>query len=88
VRLSREEDWAVFAVSDDGIGIPQSDQTRIFERFQRASNVAGRIGGTGLGLASARHIVESHGGTIVVISEEGSGATFTVRLPIERFEHS
>jgi two-component system phosphate regulon sensor histidine kinase PhoR len=56
---------------------------RVFQRFQRGSNVAQRIGGTGIGLASARHIVESHGGSIGVESEEGQGATFVVRLPID-----
>jgi PAS domain S-box-containing protein len=83
VRLRRDGDWAVLEVTDQGIGVPAADQARIFERFQRASNVAGRIGGTGIGLASARHIVESHGGTIVLASREGRGATFSVRLPVD-----
>jgi two-component system sensor histidine kinase SenX3 len=69
-------------VTDQGIGIPDEDKPRIFERFQRASNVEQRIGGTGIGLASVRHIVDSHGGSITVRSQEGSGTTFTVRLPI------
>ena len=72
----------IIQVIDQGIGIPRADQGRIFERFQRASNVEQRIGGTGIGLASARHILDGHGGTIEVASEEGSGATFTVRLPM------
>jgi PAS domain S-box-containing protein len=83
VRAELDGSWAVLEVSDHGVGIPAEDQARIFERFQRASNVAGRISGTGIGLASARHIVESHGGTITVTSTEGDGSTFTVRLPIE-----
>ena len=83
VRLGRDGNSAVLQVVDRGIGIPGQDRDRIFERFQRASNVEQRIGGTGIGLASARHIVESHGGSIGVESEEGDGATFTVRLPID-----
>jgi len=82
VRLQREGDWVAIDVTDQGIGIPDEDKPRIFERFQRASNVEQRIGGTGIGLASVRHIVDSHGGSITVRSQEGSGTTFTVRLPI------
>jgi PAS domain S-box-containing protein len=82
VRVGRDGDWATVEVVDNGIGIPTVDHGRIFERFQRASNVQGSIGGTGIGLASARHILASHGGTIVLDSREGAGATFTLRLPI------
>jgi signal transduction histidine kinase len=55
----------------------------IFEQFYRASNVGRQIRGIGLGLASARQIVEEHGGTLTVVSAEGIGSTFTVRLPLE-----
>jgi signal transduction histidine kinase len=82
VRVNREDDEAVLAVRDHGVGIPAAEMERIFERFQRAANVVGRIKGTGLGLASARHIVEAHQGTIRVESREGEGTTFTVRLPL------
>jgi signal transduction histidine kinase len=74
--------WAVLTVRDQGLGIPAADLPRVFERFQRARNVEGRIGGTGIGLASARQIVEQHGGTIAAESAEGTGSTFTVRLPL------
>src|SRR5581483_5020436 len=74
--------WAVLAVTDHGLGIPAADLPRVFERFQRGANVHGRIGGSGIGLASARQIVEQHGGTISVQSTEGAGSTFTVRLPL------
>jgi len=77
---------AVVSVSDRGLGVPAADLPLIFGRFQRARNVAGRIGGTGIGLASARQIVEQHGGSISVTSVEGAGSTFTVRLPLERRE--
>jgi PAS domain S-box-containing protein len=84
VRVAREEAvagaWAVVAVQDRGVGIPAGDLSRIFGRFQRGGNVAD-IGGTGIGLAGARQIVEQHGGTIAVESAEGEGSTFTVRLP-------
>ena len=66
---------------DEGIGIPAADLSHIFERFQRAGNVAG-AGGAGVGLASARQIVEQHGGAIAAESHEGQGAAFTVRLPL------
>jgi signal transduction histidine kinase len=74
--------WAVVAVRDQGLGIPAADLPRVFERFRRARNVEGRIGGTGIGLASVRQIVEQHGGAITVESVEGAGSTFTVRLPL------
>ena len=88
VRLSLARDesndgaWAVLTVEDAGLGIPRDDLPRIFERFERASNVVGRVAGTGVGLASARQIVQHHGGTITVASQEGAGTTFTVRLPL------
>jgi len=82
VRLSRDGEWANVEVADRGMGIPIDQQERVFERFQRATNVTTRIGGTGIGLASARHILESHGGFISVTSQEGTGSTFTLRLPI------
>ncbi len=89
VRIGLEEDvqgtWAVLSVRDPGIGIPVPDLSRIFERFQRGSNVAA-FGGTGIGLAGTRQIVEQHGGTITVASEEGVGSTFTVRLPLTSTE--
>jgi signal transduction histidine kinase len=86
VRLRSEEDevgrFAVLEVQDRGLGIPEDDLPRIFERFQRGTNVTGRIAGTGIGLAGAKQIVEQHGGGISVWSREGEGSTFTVRLPV------
>jgi signal transduction histidine kinase len=75
--------WAVVAVRDQGVGIPAADLPHIFDRFHRAGNVARQIQGTGIGLSSARQIVEQHNGSIEVMSQEGVGATFTVRLPLE-----
>jgi PAS domain S-box-containing protein len=74
--------WAVVHVRDQGMGIPAKDLPCIFEHFYRASNVSGLIRGLGLGLASARQIVEQHGGNLSVVSAEGIGSTFTVRLPL------
>ena len=74
--------WAVVDVTDQGLGIPARELPRIFDRFYRASNVEGRIGGTGVGLASVRMIVEQHGGRISVTSQEGRGSTFSVWLPL------
>jgi signal transduction histidine kinase len=75
--------WAVVSVHDQGLGIPARDLPYIFERFYRAGNVEGQIQGTGIGLASARQIVEQHGGTIEVASKEGDSTTVTVRLPLQ-----
>lgn len=77
-----EEKSALLVVQDEGVGIPRGDLPHVFERFHRGTNVIGRFAGTGLGLASARELVELHGGTISVESEEGNGSTFVVRLPL------
>lgn len=73
---------AVVVVRDQGIGIPAADLPHVFERFHRGSNVVGKIEGTGIGLAGAKQIVEQHGGTVSVESQEGAGAAFTVVLPL------
>lgn len=80
---STDGGWAVLRVRDRGVGIPPAELSLIFERFQRGSNVTGRIEGSGIGLAGACQIVEQHGGSITVESVEGEGATFTVRLPLD-----
>jgi signal transduction histidine kinase len=72
---------AMLAVRERGIGIPAADLPHFFERFHWGSNVAGRIAGTGISLATARQIVEHHGGTITVESWPDTGSTFTVWLP-------
>jgi two-component system sensor histidine kinase SenX3 len=71
------------SVSDQGIGIPEKDLERIFERFYRVDAARSRItGGTGLGLSIVKHVVTNHGGDISVWSVEGAGSTFTIRLPL------
>jgi signal transduction histidine kinase len=77
----RENNEAVFTFRDQGIGIPQFDQPRIFEAFHRAAN-AGQTQGTGLGLLIVKRCVELHDGRIAFQSCEGTGTTFTVRLPL------
>jgi PAS domain S-box-containing protein len=78
-----ETRWVALEVRDEGVGIPVEDVPRIFERFYRGSNVEGAIEGTGLGLAGARHIVEQHGGRLLVESEQGAGSVFTLLLPVQ-----
>ncbi|HKX37033.1 MAG TPA: ATP-binding protein, partial [Burkholderiales bacterium] len=80
VRLEARGDEALLSVSDAGIGIPPEDLERVFARFERGGNVAGRFSGTGIGLAAARQIVEQHGGTLTVESELGKGSTFTIKI--------
>ena len=78
----RVDDIVEITVSDQGQGIPEGEQSRIFERFYRVDAARSRAtGGTGLGLAIVKHICSNHGGDISVWSEEGRGSTFTVRLP-------
>jgi two-component system sensor histidine kinase SenX3 len=70
------------SVSDQGIGIAEADLERVFERFYRSDPARSRsTGGTGLGLAIVKHIATNHGGGVSVWSVEGSGSTFTLRLP-------
>jgi two-component system sensor histidine kinase SenX3 len=70
------------AVTDRGIGIPEGEQERVFERFYRADPArARRTGGSGLGLSIVKHAVQRHGGEVKLWSRPGRGSTFTIRLP-------
>ena len=83
VSASGDESEVTFTVSDTGIGIPQADQPRIFERFYRVDVARSReVGGTGLGLSIAKHLVEAHGGRIWVESDVGQGSQFHFTVPI------
>jgi PAS domain S-box-containing protein len=81
VSLHAEDSQIIFSVADEGVGIPQTEQARIFEKFYRASNVPDQVGGSGLGLAIVKSIVDSHQGRIWVESAMGKGTTFFVVLP-------
>ena len=85
VRLIRSGRDAILTIADNGPGIPKEDQAHIFDRFYRVDKARSReTGGTGLGLSIVHQMVLMHGGTVSVDSEEGSGATFTVELPIHQ----
>jgi signal transduction histidine kinase len=81
IRLAAVDRHVQLEIEDHGVGIPAGEQARIFERFYRVHNSAGK-GGYGLGLYMVRHIVEAHGGEVAVTSAPGQGSTFLVRLPI------
>lgn len=81
VKIEYAQETIILTVRDRGIGIPKKDMPKLFEPFQRGSNV-GRISGTGLGLATVKACVSRHGGSLSVKSEEGEYSAFTVILPI------
>ena len=80
VRMELEDDAVAVHVTDDGPGLPPGELERVFERFVRGRGTT--VQGTGLGLHICRQIVEAHQGMIWAESDEGQGATFTVRLPL------
>ena len=91
IRAGRETDgrrvW--MEVSDNGIGIPEEDQGRIFERFYRVDKARSReSGGTGLGLAIAKEIVDRHKGVLGLTGHDGPGTTVRLTLWIEGPEHA
>ncbi len=83
VSAEAHGDRVIVSIHDTGVGIPDEDIPRIFERFYKADR-ARSGGGTGLGLAIAKHLVQAHGGQIWVKSREGQGSTFYFSLPIAR----
>jgi two-component system phosphate regulon sensor histidine kinase PhoR len=83
ITIQRDEASWTISVADSGIGIPSNDLPRIFERFYRVDKSRSRnSGGTGLGLAIVKHSIESQGGSVIVASKQGTGSTFTARLPL------
>jgi len=83
VSVSRDARTAQVSVADQGIGIPERDRERIFERFYRVDPARSRAtGGTGLGLAIVKHVMAAHRGKVTVWSQEGVGSTFTLQMPI------
>jgi len=84
VKLHRVGDQGVFEVSDDGVGIDPAVIGELFTRFRRDARVAGRIKGTGLGLAFVARVVDQHAGVIEATSEPGRGTRVVLKLPLER----
>jgi two-component system phosphate regulon sensor histidine kinase PhoR len=82
LRAAVEGDVVALSVADDGPGVPEEAQARIFERFYRVDKSRARDpGGTGLGLSIAKHLVELHGGRVGVENRQPHGALFTIQLP-------
>ncbi|OGI25190.1 MAG: hypothetical protein A3J76_03275 [Candidatus Moranbacteria bacterium RBG_13_45_13] len=83
IKSFRSEKSIQFKISDTGIGIPKKDLDKVFSKFFRSKNAVGfQTSGSGLGLYVAKNIVEKHGGSVEVESEERKGTTFTITLPI------
>jgi two-component system sensor histidine kinase SenX3 len=81
VGVRVREGTVEISVTDQGVGIPEADLERVFERFFRVDQARARnTGGTGLGLSIVKHVVQNHGGDVRVWSQEGRGSTFTIRL--------
>lgn len=83
VSVRQVDGVAVISVADQGVGIPAAELARVFERGYRASNVTGKVSGSGLGLSGSQEIVAEHGGTISLESRIAVGTTVTVRLPLK-----
>jgi len=85
IKYDKEHKEVLFSVEDTGIGIPESQQKRVFSKFFRSPNaIRKETVGTGLGLFTTKNIVEAHGGKIWFKSKEGKGTTFYFSLPVKR----
>ena len=83
ILVHRVADQLLIEVSDQGVGIPEDEQKRIFERFYRVDPARSRqTGGTGLGLSIVKHVMTQHGGSVTVRSMPQEGSTFTLALPL------
>jgi two-component system sensor histidine kinase VicK len=82
VSVDEQEEDVLVTIKDEGIGVPKDKQQKIFERFYQVDGSARRrFGGTGIGLAIVKRIVDAHRGQIWVESEEGKGSVFSFTLP-------
>ncbi|HEY9808687.1 MAG TPA: hybrid sensor histidine kinase/response regulator [Halomicronema sp.] len=87
LEISCSENYVTLSLTDEGIGIPKFDQDKVFEIFYRASNTSLIPGspGSGLGLSIVKWVIENHGGTLKIISEENQGTTVNILLPLNHF---
>lgn len=84
VKVTANEEFAVVSVADTGIGIPEADQSRVFERFYRVDKSRSKaVGGTGLGLSIVKHGAELHHAEVNLESTEGEGTTITMTFPLQ-----
>lgn len=86
ITVTREEEEAIYSIRDQGPGIPLERQSKIFERFERATS-ARNVSGLGLGLFIVDQIVKAHHGSVQLISDVGKGSTFIVRLPTDAMKN-
>jgi two-component system phosphate regulon sensor histidine kinase PhoR len=87
VRVTQNNGFVDLSVTDRGLGVPASEQQKIFDQFYRGSESAiRRVRGSGIGLAITKHVAEMHGGEVLVESEPGKGSTFKLRIPIRDSE--
>jgi two-component system phosphate regulon sensor histidine kinase PhoR len=87
IRIQKNNGYVDLSVTDNGVGIPESEQQKIFDKFFRGSDPSvRRVRGSGIGLAITKHVAELHKGEILVKSEPGQGSTFTLRIPIRTVE--
>ncbi len=87
IRIQKNKGYVDLSVTDNGVGIPESEQQKIFDKFFRGSDPSvRRVRGSGIGLAITKHVAELHKGEILVKSEPGQGSTFTLRIPIRTVE--
>ena len=80
--MYKETAEAILMIVDQGIGIPEKDRSKVFDRFYRAENARG-TSGTGLGLSIVKHIVDAHGGSIKLAAGGEGGTAVILRLPTE-----
>src|SRR5690606_15497509 len=82
IGVTTDDGVVEIAVTDQGVGIPEDERDRVFERFFRVDAARSRnTGGSGLGLSIVKHVAQNHGGDVRVWSQQGRGSTFTIRLP-------